>query len=42
MSPTKSDVPIHPQVSPTLLLLYWIIPDVKDWREALFSGHFGE
>lgn len=27
---------------PGMLLLYKIIPDVKDLREALFCGHFGE
>lgn len=27
---------------PGMLLLYKIISDVKDWREALFCGHFGE
>lgn len=27
---------------PSLLLLYKFIPDVHDWREALFCGHFGK
>ncbi|GJJ06578.1 hypothetical protein Clacol_000771 [Clathrus columnatus] len=26
---------------PSLLLLYKWIPDISDWREALFTGHFG-
>ncbi|KAI0032795.1 Sodium/hydrogen exchanger family-domain-containing protein, partial [Vararia minispora EC-137] len=26
---------------PVMLALYKWIPDVKNWREALFSGHFG-
>ncbi|VDC00420.1 unnamed protein product [Peniophora sp. CBMAI 1063] len=26
---------------PVVLLLYKWIPDVKNWREAVFSGHFG-
>ncbi len=26
---------------PALLLLYKWIPDVTNWREALFCGHFG-
>ncbi|KAH9007959.1 Sodium/hydrogen exchanger family-domain-containing protein [Lactarius deliciosus] len=26
---------------PSLLLLYKLIPEVTDWREALFYGHFG-
>jgi hypothetical protein len=26
---------------PIILLLYKWIPDVKNWREAVFSGHFG-
>ena len=26
---------------PSLLLLYKLIPEVADWREALFCGHFG-
>lgn len=26
---------------PVMLLLYKWIPDVKNWREAVFSGHFG-
>ncbi|KAN0128122.1 Sodium/hydrogen exchanger [Lactarius tabidus] len=26
---------------PSLLLLYKLIPEVKDWREALFCGYFG-
>ena len=27
---------------PSLLLLYKFIPDIHDWREALFCGHFGK
>ncbi|KZV63910.1 hypothetical protein PENSPDRAFT_656941 [Peniophora sp. CONT] len=26
---------------PVILLLYKWIPDIKNWREAVFSGHFG-
>jgi sodium/hydrogen antiporter len=26
---------------PSLLLLYKFIPEIGSWREALFSGHFG-
>lgn len=26
---------------PSLLLLYKWIPDIRNWREALFCGHFG-
>ncbi|TDL26287.1 hypothetical protein BD410DRAFT_784373 [Rickenella mellea] len=26
---------------PSLLLLYRFIPDVRNWREAVFCGHFG-
>ena len=26
---------------PSLLLLYKFIPDIHNWREALFCGHFG-
>ena len=26
---------------PSLLLLYKLIPEVANWREALFCGHFG-
>jgi NhaP-type Na+/H+ or K+/H+ antiporter len=26
---------------PPLLLLYNLIPEIANWREALFSGHFG-
>lgn len=26
---------------PSLLLLYKWVPEIKGWREALFSGHFG-
>ncbi|PBK67377.1 hypothetical protein ARMSODRAFT_958953 [Armillaria solidipes] len=26
---------------PSVLLLYRRIPEIKTWREALFSGHFG-
>ena len=26
---------------PALLLLYRWVPEIKGWREALFSGHFG-
>ena len=26
---------------PPLLLLYWWIPEVTSWKEALFCGHFG-
>jgi sodium/hydrogen antiporter len=27
---------------PALLLIYKAVPEIKSWREALFSGHFGE
>ncbi|OSX66241.1 hypothetical protein POSPLADRAFT_1043707 [Postia placenta MAD-698-R-SB12] len=27
---------------PPLLLLYKSVPEIANWREALFSGHFGE
>ena len=27
---------------PALLLLYHWVPEISSWREALFSGHFGE
>lgn len=27
---------------PVLLLLYRWVPEIEDWREALFSGHFGK
>jgi NhaP-type Na+/H+ or K+/H+ antiporter len=27
---------------PSLLLLYRWVPEISTWREALFSGHFGE
>ncbi len=27
---------------PALLLLYRWVPEISGWREALFSGHFGE
>lgn len=27
---------------PCLLMVYKWVPDVKNWREALFCGHFGE
>ncbi|KAG6876771.1 hypothetical protein C0992_011852 [Termitomyces sp. T32_za158] len=27
---------------PAMMLLYRLIPEIKSWREALFSGHFGE
>lgn len=27
---------------PPLLLLYKWVPEIASWREALFSGHFGE
>jgi hypothetical protein len=27
---------------PALLLLYPWVPEIRDWKEALFSGHFGE
>ena len=26
---------------PFLLLLYKLVPEVEDWRQALFAGHFG-
>lgn len=26
---------------PALLLIYKVVPEIKSWREALFSGHFG-
>lgn len=26
---------------PCFLLIYKWVPDIKDWREALFCGHFG-
>lgn len=26
---------------PPLLLLYKWVPEIANWREALFSGHFG-
>ena len=26
---------------PALLGLYFVIPEISGWREALFSGHFG-
>jgi len=26
---------------PSLLLLYKWVPEIDDWRQALFSGHFG-
>src|ERR1700749_2210747 len=26
---------------PSMLLLYKWIPEIRSWREALFSGHFG-
>ncbi|KAL5507268.1 hypothetical protein ACEPAH_6724 [Sanghuangporus vaninii] len=26
---------------PSILLLYKFVPDIQDWREALFCGHFG-
>ncbi|KAL5528415.1 hypothetical protein ACEPAF_7551 [Sanghuangporus sanghuang] len=26
---------------PNILLLYKFVPDIQDWREALFCGHFG-
>lgn len=26
---------------PALLVLYHWVPEISDWREALFSGHFG-
>ena len=26
---------------PALLMLYKWIPEIRDWREALFTGHFG-
>ena len=26
---------------PSILLLYKLIPEVANWREALFCGHFG-
>jgi len=26
---------------PSLLLMYKFIPDIRNWREALFCGHFG-
>ena len=27
---------------PCILLLYKFIPDIRNWREALFCGHFGQ
>ena len=27
---------------PAMLLLYRWVPEISGWREALFSGHFGE
>jgi NhaP-type Na+/H+ or K+/H+ antiporter len=27
---------------PPLLLLYRWVPEISNWKEALFSGHFGE
>ena len=27
---------------PALLLLYHWVPEISSWKEALFSGHFGE
>jgi sodium/hydrogen antiporter len=27
---------------PPLLLLYRWVPEIRNWKEALFSGHFGE
>ncbi|KAL5485191.1 hypothetical protein ACEPAI_7833 [Sanghuangporus weigelae] len=27
---------------PSILLLYKFVPDIRNWREALFCGHFGE
>jgi len=27
---------------PALLLLFKFIPEISSWKEALFSGHFGE
>jgi NhaP-type Na+/H+ or K+/H+ antiporter len=27
---------------PSLLMLYKWIPEIRSWREALFSGHFGK
>jgi NhaP-type Na+/H+ or K+/H+ antiporter len=27
---------------PALLLLYPWVPEIRDWKEALFSGHFGK
>ena len=27
---------------PALLLLYRWVPEIRGWKEALFSGHFGE
>ena len=27
---------------PNILLLYKFVPDIHNWREALFCGHFGE
>jgi NhaP-type Na+/H+ or K+/H+ antiporter len=26
---------------PSLLILYKLMPEVSNWREALFCGHFG-
>ncbi|KAF8519669.1 Sodium/hydrogen exchanger family-domain-containing protein [Gautieria morchelliformis] len=26
---------------PSLLILYKWVPDIRDWREAVFAGHFG-
>jgi len=27
---------------PALLILYRFVPEITNWKEALFSGHFGE
>jgi sodium/hydrogen antiporter len=27
---------------PSLLLTYRLVPEIKSWKEALFSGHFGK
>ena len=27
---------------PALLILYHWVPEIDGWKEALFSGHFGE
>ena len=27
---------------PAILILYRWVPEIQTWREALFSGHFGE